>query len=290
MFRLILEVAIAVVVLPVVVGLELSITGLGIALHAESVLGLFIRDQNLGDLAALAGGLGEELGLARVLEAEEQERGLVDGVANGERAVVLQDAGLVGRAQRLGDEFTLCAGQHDAAVRVVHRVGVVELAGILCQHLQWFAEHAPCLAVDGVCVADGDNVGPRLVHLAVDEEACGIGWSRAVSAHDLALQVHGDHVASPQQPEVLAQWVRPEHVVRLWVPHADVARDALHIPFARPVAECRRHVLQLPLSLQLHRRELRHARKHHVAVRDRCQRALVLHPMFVVFLLRLDGF
>lgn len=253
MLRLILEVTLAVIVLPVVVGLELGIAGLRIALHAEGVFGLFIRDQNLGDLPALTGRLGEQLGLACVLEAEEEERGLVDGGAHGDQAVVLQDAGLVGWAQRLGDEFTLGARQHDTAVRVIHRVCVVELAGVLRQHFQRLAEHAPRLAVDGVCVADGDDIGPRLVHFAVDEEARGVGWSSAVSAHDLALQVHRDHVAGLQESEVLAQRVRPKHVVRLRVPHADVARDTLDVPFSRPVPERRRHVLQLPLSLEFHR-------------------------------------
>lgn len=138
-------------------------------------------------------------------------------------------------------------------------MGVVELARVLGQHLDGLAEDAPCFAVDGVGVADGDDVGTRLVHFAVDEEARGVRWAGPVAAHDLALHVDGDHVAGPQQAEMLAQRVRPEDVVRLRVPHADVARYPLDVPLARPVSERRRHMLQLPLPFQLHRAEFRHA-------------------------------
>lgn len=104
-------------ILPVVVSLELGVASLGVTLHAVRVLGLLVGDEDLAQVGiTLAGGLGEQLGLAGVFEAEEEERRLVDGVAHGDQAVVLQDAGFVGGAQGFGDHFALGAREHDTAV------------------------------------------------------------------------------------------------------------------------------------------------------------------------------
>lgn len=246
----ILEIPFTVIVLPIIIRLELSITRIGIALHAKDIIGLFIIDEDLGQIATLARGLGEQLRLTGVFERGEQERRLVDGGADGQQAVVAQDAGFVGRAERLGDEFAFGGREHRAAVRVVHRVGVVEFACVLRQHLDRLAEARPRFAVDRVCVAHGVHVRPRLVHRAVDQEACRVRAPCAVAPNDFALEVDGDHVAGLEQPEVYSQWVRPEHVVLHWVAHRDVPADALDVALARPVSERCRHVFQLPLALR----------------------------------------
>lgn len=240
------------IILPVVVRLELGIAGLRVTFHTVCVFGLFIGDEHLAHISTLTGRFDEQLCLARVLEAEEQECRFVDGLPYGEEAVVLQDARFAGGAEGFGDESALGAREHDAPVRVVDRVRFVELARVLRQHLNRLAERAPCFPVHRVCVAHGMDVRPGLVHFAVDEEACGIWGSRSVASDHFTVEVDGDHVAGLQQPEMPAERIRPEHVLCLGIAHTDVSGNALDVPLARPVSECRGHMLELPLAFEFH--------------------------------------
>lgn len=190
------------IILPIDVNLELGVACLGITFHFMCIFGLFVGDEDLFDTAALAGRVRKQLALARVLEAEEQERCLVDGLAHGQEAVVTQDAGLVCWAERFGDLGAFLGREDHAAERVVHGVGFVEFARVLGEHFDGLAEHGPRLAVGRVRVADGGDVGAGLMHLAVDEEAGGVGRAGAVPANNFAVQVHGNHVAGFEEAEV----------------------------------------------------------------------------------------
>lgn len=200
-----LELSLGVVVLPFIIGLELGVARFRVAFHLVGVCGLFVVDEDLRDVTALRSGLGEQLTLARVLHRQKQERSFVDRLADRQDTVVSQDGGLVGRAEGFGDLGAFLAGQHDAAVRVVHAVRLVELASVLGEHLDGFAEHAPRLAVDRVCVADGVDVWTSLVDFAVNQKPSGVGRASSVAANDLAVKVDCDHVTCLEEAKVYTE-------------------------------------------------------------------------------------
>lgn len=72
--------------------------------------------------------------MARVLQTHEPEGRLVYRLADGQEAVVLQDARLA-LAQGAGDADPLLPVQHDSAEVVVHRVRLVEAQGVLRDHV-----------------------------------------------------------------------------------------------------------------------------------------------------------
>lgn len=115
----VLEFSLAQVILPVIIGLELSVAGVRVTLHAMGVFGLFVRDENFGDIATLGSGLGKQLAVTGMFERQEQEGSFVDRLANSQETVVLQNAGLVGGAQCLCDLLSFFPGEDGAAERVV---------------------------------------------------------------------------------------------------------------------------------------------------------------------------
>lgn len=83
----------------------------------------------------------------------------------------------------------------------------------------------------------------------MNQESSRVRRQRAVSANDLASEIHEDHVGGCEEREVHAERVRPEGVVVFGVADRDVATHAFHVVFACPVSKCGGHVLELPLSL-----------------------------------------
>ena len=136
---------------------------------------------------------------------------------------------------------------------------VVELAGILRQHLQWLSETRPSLAVSGMSVAHSVDVRTCFVNGSVYQKASSIGWSGPVAANDSALEVDEDHVASFEKTEVDAQRVGPKRIMMLRIPNGDMTRDAQDITLARPMPESGGHVFKLPLAMCGEVIELRYA-------------------------------
>ena len=141
-------------------------------------LGLVITDEPFGVAGSRAGGVGQELGVAGLVEADEPEGGGVDGLGAREQAVVLEDDGFP-VAQGGGDAFALLAVQDDAAEVVVDGVRLVEAQGVLRHHVEFAAEHAEGLAVHGMRVARCVDVGPGFVDLRVDGEGGGVDLLRS---------------------------------------------------------------------------------------------------------------
>ena len=108
-------------------------------------------------------------------------------VADGEQAVVAQDRGLV-VAEGVGDALALLGiVDHDAGVVVEQDVVLEEDARVLGERIERAAEGRERLAVHGVGVGGGDDVGSGGVDLRVDGERRLV--DRPVALDDLALVV-----------------------------------------------------------------------------------------------------
>ena len=105
----------------------------------------------------------------RALHRDERPHRGVDGVADGEQAVVAEDHGLV-VAERRADALALLEVEHHAGEVVEERVVLEERARVLGDRIEQAAERRPRLAVQRVRVRGGDHVGTRRVHLRVDRE------------------------------------------------------------------------------------------------------------------------
>ena len=101
------------------------------------------------DHRRLTCGHREQLGLAAALHGHEPEQRLIDGVADGDEAVVGEHGGLVA-THRVGDAPTLLDVVGDASVAVVEAVVVEEDAGVLGDGPQAAAEARERLAVNRV--------------------------------------------------------------------------------------------------------------------------------------------
>lgn len=115
--------------------------------------------------------------------------------------MVLQhdDTALV--AKRLDDALALLLAEHDAAKGLVHGLGSPEVARVLADDVERPAKGRPGLAVLGVGVAGGVDVGASAVDGAVDHEAGGVD-GRLVAADDLAVLVDLHHVAGLEHAKV----------------------------------------------------------------------------------------
>ena len=106
-----------------------------------------------------AGRLGQELGLAGALHRDEPPRRLVDRMPDSEEPVVAVDGGLV-RAERRRQRLGCGLLEHDGPTALrAHGVVLVEDAGVLCDRIERASERRPGLAVDGVGMGGGDDVG-----------------------------------------------------------------------------------------------------------------------------------
>lgn len=184
--------------------------------------------------------------------------------------MVLQhdDTALV--AKRLDDALALLLAEHDAAKGLVHGLGSPEVARVLADDVERPAKGRPGLAVLGVGVAGGVDVGASAVDGAVDHEAGGVD-GRLVAADDLAVLVDLDHVAGLEHAKVDSEaiWrvsnntqsqegssirqgnprVDPKGVGVDGIAHANVAAGALGVSLSGEDPEGARHVLELPLAL-----------------------------------------
>ena len=123
-------------------------------------------------------------------------------------------------AESVHDALALLRIQHGAGVVVEHDMVSVKRTGILRQRIEGSPQRRPRLAVRGVRVGGGHDVGPGGVDMRVDHERGGV--QRPVALDDLALCVHQHHVLDPDLLEVHAQRVDPEVVVPLRVVCGDV--------------------------------------------------------------------
>ena len=105
----------------------------------------------------------------RALHGDVQPGRLVDGVADGEDAVVAQDGRLV-VAEGVGDALALLDVDHDAGVVVEEAVVLEEGAGVLGDRVEQATERRPGPPALAVGVGGGLHVGPGGVHLRVDGE------------------------------------------------------------------------------------------------------------------------
>ena len=116
--------------------------------------------------------------------------------------MVLQDDSLV-PAQCLANAVAF-AGLVDHAVELlVDAMVLIEHAGVLRERLQWLAKCSPCLAVGGMRVRSGHDVGPVFVQRRMNGE--GRAVQRPLALHDFALVVDQQQVRHLHLREVHAQ-------------------------------------------------------------------------------------
>lgn len=119
------------------------------------------------------GSVGKELRVARLVQADEPERGRVDGLAHRDEAVVLQDDGLA-VTQGFGNPLAFLSVQHDPPKVIVDRMTPPEADGVLGHHVQLAAKDREGLAVDGVSVAGRVHIGPSFMDFRMDGKCRGI--------------------------------------------------------------------------------------------------------------------
>lgn len=179
-------------------------------------LRLFFIDVDL--LPPWTGGrVGQHLSMTAAVESNEQEGRLIDRLAAGDHAVVLQNDATAGRAQRRRDAFAFLIGQDRATVAVVDGQIIVEAQGILVQHLNGTAETRKGFPVHGVGVTRRVQIRPCLVNLTVDGKRRSVDGMLGPSGNDFAALVDQHQIRHLDHGEVHAQRINPEMFYRLLV-------------------------------------------------------------------------
>ena len=117
----------------------------------------------------LARSFGEKLRLTGAVHGDEPPGSFVNGVANGEQAVIPQDGRFFG-AKSASDAVTFGSFLHDAGVIVEDRVIFIKRASVLRQRIQAAAKRRPGLAVERMRMRGGDNIGARSVNAGVNRK------------------------------------------------------------------------------------------------------------------------
>ena len=196
----------------------------------------------------------QQLCLAAPFEQVQPERGLVDRLADGEDAVVLEQQRLL-VAQRARQRPALLGVVHDAREVVEDRVVAVERARVLTERLEQPTGGRPRAAAPGVGVRDRDDVGTRPVDLGVDRERRRV--HRAVTGEQVAVEVDEQQVGRAEVAPAPAERVHPELVRELRVADGDVAGDPVVVPELREQPVRDRQVALAVGALLLDRRERR---------------------------------
>ena len=227
----------------------LPIQALRITSHPECILGCIIGHKDL--LQSIRRGcVCHQLDLAAALQQRKKVSCFIYSTSNRKQAVVPQNEPLAIGTQGRRQPIALLLGEDDAAELGVDGQRVaIEVAHILIKHLELLVEGAPGLASLGVHVAGGVDVGPRLVHGAMNQKARGVGRPAPVAADDRAVVVQQDHVRRLQQAKMACKWVRPEPVRVLRVSYRDVPRHALREALSRKDAEGACHVFKEPRAV-----------------------------------------
>src|SRR5690242_15676547 len=135
----------------------------------------------------LARSFGEQLRLAAPVQGDEPPDGFIHGVADGQRSVVAEDDGLA-VAERLRDAFAFARLVHHAGKILEYRVVLKERAGVLRERVEQASERRPSLAIEGMGVRRGDNVGPRAMNLRVNGKRRRV--HRMLAFNHFALVIH----------------------------------------------------------------------------------------------------
>lgn len=99
-------------------------------------LGGLLVNNNLLVAAACCRRIRQQLHLAQILERQKPPRRIVGRLAHRQEAMVLQNNGLVGRAQRLGNANAFLTVEDDAAKVLVDGMLLIETQRVLCNYLE----------------------------------------------------------------------------------------------------------------------------------------------------------
>ena len=188
----------------------------------------------VGNFVRRAGGLGEQLRLAGAVHGDEPPGSFVHSVANGEQAMIAEDGGFL-RAEGAGDAVAFGGFLDDAGVIIENNVILVKGASILGERIEQTAKSRPRLAVQGMRVRGGDDVGARGVYARVDGEGGEIDFRPAFD--DSASVIHQSKVRGANLAEVHAKGIHPEMIELLGIARGDVAGDAFIKAEAREEAK-----------------------------------------------------
>src|SRR5258708_38230961 len=122
-------------------GLELEPAGEVRAYEAVSAFG-----RGVGNFMGLAGGFGEQLGLAGAFHGDEPPCGLVDRVADSEQAVIAEDGGLL-RTEGASDAVAFGSFFDNPRIVVEDGVIFIKRASILRERIERATRTAPGFAV-----------------------------------------------------------------------------------------------------------------------------------------------
>src|SRR5207302_1285851 len=122
-----------------------------------------------GNLAGFTRGFGQQLRLAGAIHGNEPPSGFVDGVADGEQAMVAQNGGFL-RSQSVSNAVALRGFFDEARVIVEQDVIVEKSTGILREGVEKTAQRGPGLSIKGMRVSGGNHVRARRVNARVNGE------------------------------------------------------------------------------------------------------------------------
>jgi hypothetical protein len=210
-------------------GLELEPAG-----EMRAHQGVGAPGRGLGNFVGLAGGFGEQLSLAGTVHGDEPPGGFVDGVADGQQAVIAEDGGFL-CAKGAGDAVAFGSFLDDAGVILENDVIFVERAGILRERIEQAAQGGPRFSVERVSVSGGDHVRARGVNARVNGEGGEIDFRTAFD--DSASVIHKNQVGRANLAEVHTEGIHPEMIKPLWIARGDVAGDAFIKAEAREEAK-----------------------------------------------------
>lgn len=144
--------------------------------------------------------------MTRLIQTNEPKCGLIHATAYSEQAMVLQNARLA-LAKRFPNPNAFFRVQHDALEVAVHRMRLVEAQRVLRHHIQLAAKYREGFPIDGMRVAGGVYVWPRLVNLGVDGEGSRVDG--LVADNDFAFLIDEDKVRHADLRKVLRKRVEP---------------------------------------------------------------------------------
>ncbi|KAH3659516.1 hypothetical protein OGATHE_005561 [Ogataea polymorpha] len=123
----------------------------------------------------------------------------------------------------------------------VYSVRLIEVAGVLADHLERLAEGRVRFSVHGVHVTGSVDVWSGLVQSRVDSKAGSVN-GHSVAANDISVLVDLDHVLGLEKTKMDTQRVDPKSAWVHRVSDGDVSRASLSVALASENSEGPSHV------------------------------------------------
>ena len=199
--------------------LELEPAGNGRSYYLARVKSGFVRDMD-----GWCDSFRHHLSVATAIHGDEPPSGFVDGLADREEAVILQDSRFA-IAESGGNAIGFVDLRYETSIGAEQGMVFIESTSVLGDGIEEAAERGPRFPIHRMSMGRANHVGTSRVHAGVDGEGRAI--DQMVARDDVTAFVNKDQIGDADLAKVHAEGIDPEMVEQLRISGGDVARDSL---------------------------------------------------------------